>query len=141
MLMQTVRDLMKSDVLTVPQDMPFSELVRLIVVAGVHAVPVIDEQGTVVGVLSAMDLLRATEQAFDDERDEDEGDDPVAQLRLATAMKLASPEPTWVAPETSIGDVARLMRETGCHRVLVGTRARLEGIVTAFDLLAVVPSS
>jgi CBS domain-containing protein len=137
--MQIVRDLMERNVLTIPATMPFTEIVHLIVVAGVHGAPVIDDQGTVVGVISAMDLLRATEQAFDDERDEGEGSDPLAQLRSTTAIKLASPEPTWTSPETPAGELARLMRDGGIHRVLVGSQGRLDGIVTAFDLLRVVP--
>jgi CBS domain-containing protein len=137
--MQTARDLMQRDVLTIPAAMPFTEIVHLVVVAEVHGAPVIDETGAVVGVISAMDLLRATEQAYDDERDEGEGADPLEHLRSSTASRLASPEPTWVAPDTPAADIARLMRETGAHRVLVGAAGRLEGILTAFDLLRLVP--
>ena len=136
--MQIVRDLMQRNVLTIPATMPFTEIIHLIVVAGVHGAPVLDDQGLVVGVISAMDLLRATEQAYDDDRDDGEGCDPVAELRASTAITLASPEPTWVSPETPLGEVARLMRDTGTHRVLVGSQRRLEGIVTAFDLLRAV---
>ena len=139
--MQIVRDVMKVDVLTVPAAMPFTDVLHLIVVAGIHGAPVIDDRGAVVGVISAMDLLRATEQAYDDERDDGEGSDPEGELRSTTAIELASPDPTWVTPETSLGEVARLMRSAGTHRVLVGSGGRLEGIVTAFDLLCAVPAS
>ena len=33
------------------------------------------------------------------------------------------------------------MQETGSHRALVGSDGRLEGIVTAFDLLRLVPTA
>lgn len=132
--MPIVRDVMQRDVLTIPAAMPFAEILRVMVVAAVHGAPVIDENGKVVGMLSAMDLLRATEQAYDDERDEGEGADPLAQLRQATARQLASPEPAWVRPDAPLADVARLMKDTGSHRVLVGADGRLDGIVTAFDL-------
>lgn len=137
--MQIVRDLMERNVLTIPASMPFDEIVRLVVVAGIHGAPVIDEKGAVVGLISVMDLLRASDQAHDDDQDEGEGSDPGAELSSATAIELASPEPTWVSPDTPAGEVARLMRDAGIHRVLVGTRGRLEGIVTAFDLLRAVP--
>lgn len=136
--MQIVSDLMKRDVLTIPATMPFIEIVHLIVVAGIHGAPVVDDQGAIVGVISAMDLLRATHQAYDDERDEGEGADPVDRLQSSTAVELASPEPVWVLPETPAAEVARLMRDSGIHRVLVGSQGRLHGIVTAFDLLRAV---
>ena len=137
--MPTARDLMERNALTIPATMRFTEVVRLLVVTGIHGAPVVDEHGAILGVISAMDLLRATDQTFDDERDEGEGADPVAQLLDATALELATPEPTWVTPETPAADVARLMREGGTHRVLVGRDGQLEGIVTSFDLLRAVP--
>lgn len=136
--MQNARDLMEVNVLTIPANMPLAEIVRLIVVAGIHGAPVIDGSGAVVGLISVMDLLRASDQAHDDDHDEGESSDPEAQLCSRTAIQLSSPA-TWVSPETPAGDVARLMRGTGIHRVLVGTEGRLEGIVTAFDLLRAVP--
>lgn len=136
--MQLVRDLMKRDVLTIPKDMAFAEIVHLVVVAGVHGAPVVDDRGFVVGVISAMDLLRATEQAYDDDRDEDEGADPLSRLRSCTAIELATPEPAWVSADAPVSEVARLMREHGAHRMLVGSSEHLEGIVTAFDLLGAI---
>lgn len=139
--MQIARDLMERNVLTIAARMPFSEIVHLLVVAGIHGAPVVDENGAVIGVISVMDLLRASDQANDDERDEGEGADPGAQLRVATAIDLASPIATWVPPETPAGEVARLMREEGIHRVLVGVEGRLEGILSAYDLLRAVPKA
>lgn len=137
--MQTARDLMQRNALIVPASMPFAEIVHLFVMTGIHGAPVIDGNGAVVGTISALDLLRETDQALDDERDEGEGSDPVNQLQTTTAAELASPEATWVSPDTPIGQVARTMREEGIQRVLVGTDGRLEGILTPNDLLAAVP--
>lgn len=137
--MQIARDLMQRNALTIPTGMPFAEIVRLFVVTCIHGAPVVDSDGAVVGVISAMDLLRATDQAHDDDRDEGEDADPIAQLLTATAADLASPDATWVSPDAPVGEVAQIMRDAGTHRVLVGSNGRLEGIISAFDLLAVVP--
>jgi len=40
-----------------------------------------------------------------------------------------------VSPEMPLARVAQRMRADGIHRVLVGESGRLEGILTAFDLL------
>src|SRR5688572_27885540 len=137
--MQTARDLMQRNALTIPASMPFAEIVHLFVMTGIHGAPVVDGNGAVVGTISALDLLRETDQALDDERDEGEGSDPVNQLQTATAAELATPEAIWVSPDTPVGQVARTMREERIQRVLVGTDGRLEGILTPNDLLAAVP--
>jgi len=130
------RDLMEPNVLTIPADLPFRDVQHLLVQAGCYGAPVVDARGTVVGVVSAMDLLRAADQAYDDDLDPGEQDVPDAQA--ITAFELATPEPVWVAPDTSAEQVAQLMREHGIHRVLVGTDGKLLGVVSTLDLLRVV---
>ena len=51
---------------------------------------------------------------------------------------IATPEIIFVSPDAPAAEVAQLMRTEGIHRVLVGTKQRLEGILTAFDLLRAV---
>ena len=130
-----VRDLMQTAPLTVPATTPLLELQHLLVVAQVSGVPVVDPDGEVVGIVSATDVLRATDQAFDEDRDAAEPDILVDRLRTLTARDLATPEVIWVSPEMPLARVAQRMRADGIHRVLVGESGRLEGILTAFDLL------
>lgn len=143
------RDLMQVDPVTVLPGTPFWQVQHLFVVALISGAPVVDDRGTVHGVVSAIDLLRVADQAFDDEVDRE----PEAQrsfepstvelpeqLGSLTAIEIASPEPIWVSPDCEIREVARLMRARGIHRVLVGHDGRLAGILTAFDLLQAVSS-
>ncbi len=130
------RDLMTVETLSIPADLPFLELQHLLVEAQTHGAPVVDEGGTVVGIVTAMDLLRVADQAWDDESDEGESDDPLDELRRLTARDIASPDVVWVTAETPIASVADVMRREGIHRVVVGTDGRMEGVLTAFDLLA-----
>jgi len=130
------RDLMTVETLSIPADLPFLELQHLLVEAQIHGAPVVDEAGAVVGIVTAMDLLRVSDQAWDDERDEGETDDPLDELRHLTARDIATPEVVWVTAETPIANVADVMRREGIHRVVVGTDGRMEGVLTAFDLLS-----
>jgi CBS domain-containing protein len=130
---------MERDTVTIPASLPFAEVQHLLVVAGIHGAPVVDERGRVVGIVSAIDLLRAADEARDPDLDEGEGLVPGAHLHALTALDLASPAAVWVAPDAPAAEVARLMRHEGIHRVLVGADGRLEGILTAFDLLRTVP--
>lgn len=132
---QTARELMHVTPVTVPAHGTLPEVLHLLVVTGISGVPVVAASGAVVGVISSTDILRAVEQALDEDRDEGEPDDPLESLRTVTAGELATPEVVWVSPDAPVAQVAEVMRLEGIHRVLVGASARLEGILTAFDLL------
>lgn len=129
------RDLMQANLVTVRESSSLLDVIHLLVRANISGVPVVDAAGTVVGVISATDALQAFDQVFDDDQDEAEADEPLDRVRMLEAGDLATPEIVFVAPTASANEVARLMRNEGIHRVLVGTRERLEGIISAFDLL------
>lgn len=129
------RDLMERATLSVPTTMSLGEVQHLFVVAGISGAPVVDPHGAVVGVISAVDLLRAADQAGDEDLDPGE---PIApgEHDVRTAADIASPDPVWVSPTMPVDHVAQLMRRERISRVLVGDGGRLEGILTSFDLLA-----
>lgn len=129
------RELMHSEVVTVPAHASLLEVQHLLVVAQVSGVPVVNPGGEVVGIVSASDILRAMEQALDEDLDEGEPEDVLERLEAITAGAIATPEVIWVSPDASVASVAQVMRAEGIHRVLVGTREQLEGILTAYDLL------
>jgi len=136
--MHVARDLMHADPVTVPAAMPYLELQHLLVAAQINGVPVVDAAGAVVGIVTAADLLRAADQALDEDVDEGEPETIAARFEALTAGDLATREVIWVAPDMQIKRVAERMRADGIHRVLVGERGRLDGILTAFDLLQAV---
>jgi CBS domain-containing protein len=55
-----------------------------------------------------------------------------------SGLPVIAREVVWVSPDAELPAVAQVMRDEGIHRVLVGTPDRLEGILTAFDLLRAV---
>ena len=133
--MHTARDLMHVNAVTVPAQEPLLEVLHLLVVAGIGGVPVVGTRGEVVGVLSASDVLRAVEQACDEDRDAGEHDGLRDALQTMTAGDIATPDVIWVSPTTTAAQVSEIMRAEGIHRVLVGSNDHLEGILTSFDLL------
>ena len=54
----TVADIMTCVSINVHEHAPLSEAAALMTVAGVHRVPVVSDEGRVVGILSALDVLR-----------------------------------------------------------------------------------
>lgn len=131
------RELMQPNPVTVSSQTPLLELQHLLVVAHISGIPVVGADGQVTGVVSATDVLSAIEQALDEDHDPGESDDLLGELRAVTAGDIATPEVVWVSPDTPIAEVARTMRAEGIRRVLVGN-GRLEGILTAYDLLRAV---
>lgn len=136
--MRTARDLMHSNVVTVPAQESLLDVLHLLVVAGIGGVAVIGPRNEVVGVLSSSDVLRAIEQASDEDDDPDESDGLRASLQMVTAGHIATPDVVWVSASTTAAQVSEIMRAEGIHRVLVGSSERLEGILTSFDLLRAV---
>ena len=136
-----VRDVMTTDVVTVPADMRFKELAALLDRLKVSAVPVLGADGRVAGVVSEVDLLRKEEY----QQDPDARRPPRwrrwadrAKARGRTAADVMSAPAITVAPDASVVAAARLLDRHHIKRLPVaGTGGRLVGIVTPHDLLRV----
>ncbi len=136
-----VRDVMTTDVATVPTDMRFKKLAALLGRLKVSALPVLGPDGRVAGVVSEMDLLRKEEY----QRDTDATRPPRwrrwtdrAKARGRTAADVMSSPAITIAPEASVVAAARLMDRHHIKRLpVVGADERLVGIVTPHDLLRV----
>ncbi|MCU7731108.1 CBS domain-containing protein [Actinoplanes sp. KI2] len=137
----TVDDVMTRAVVSAEPATTFREIVDLLADRRISALPVVDEAGRVIGVVSETDLLRKVEYAggsepriFDGPRRRD--DRRRAQGR--TAAELMTTRPVVVSQGTSITSAARMMDEAGVKRLpVVDARGRLIGIVTRGDLLKV----
>jgi CBS domain-containing protein len=150
--MTYARDVMQRDVITIEAAASLLDAHRLFVKQEISGAPVVDEDGRVVGVLSARDLLRALDEARDGEevealyfRDATEfsGSDWDAmpedyhdRLAARTVSELMSPDVISVSPDAGIAEVARTLRANRVHRVLVATNDAFVGLISTFDLLA-----
>ncbi len=136
-----VRDVMTTDVVTVPSDMRFKELAALLDRLKVSALPVLGPDGHVAGVVSEVDLLRKEEY----QQDADAKRPPRwrrwadrAKARGRIAADVMSSPPITVVPDASVVAAARLLDRHHIKRLpVVGADGRLAGIVTPHDLLRV----
>jgi CBS domain-containing protein len=135
----TVRDVMTRRVVSVDRATSYRNLVDLLAEKRISALPVIDETGHVLGVVSETDLLRKIEynggaepRIFDGPRRRD--DRRRSQGRVAA--DLMSAPPIVVTADTSITAAARTMHRESVKRLpVVDEHGRLIGIVTRGDLL------
>lgn len=146
------RDLMQSHVLTVSPETPLLDVHRLFVEEEINGAPVVGDDGNVVGVITSRDLLRAVEEEHESAASApvyfreflefsgpDWGSPPqdlqdrLSQVTVADAM---TPEIVSVDVEAPIAEVARTLRRQHVHRVLVVEDGRLAGILSTYDLIA-----
>jgi CBS domain-containing protein len=130
----TVRDVMTDHPRTVLADTPLKEAARTMVRAGLGALPVIDDERRVVGMVSEREVIRhlLTTQVFSG------GDVRAAMAPLAggrTVRDVMSRQVMCVAPEQPIAEVASLMSNKDVDRVPVVREGQLVGFLTRGDIV------
>ncbi|MGW0821659.1 CBS domain-containing protein [Streptomyces sp. NPDC002845] len=132
----TVSEVMTHTVVAVGRDAPFKEVVELMQEWKVSALPVLEGEGRVVGVVSEADLLPKEEFRSADDR---EGR-PAERIKAAavTAGELMSSPAVTVHADASLAEAARIMARRRVKRLPVVDRiGMLEGVVSRGDLLKV----
>jgi CBS domain-containing protein len=137
----TVDDVMTQAVVSVRETASYRDLVDLLIARHFSAVPVVDEEHRVSGVVSETDLLRKIQYAGDDQprlferRRRRAGR---AKASAGTAADLMSTPPVVVAAGTPIAAAARTLDDHRVKRLpVVDGSGRLIGVVTRGDLLKV----
>ena len=119
---RTVSDVMTKRVHVASPLASFKQLVRLIAENRVSAIPIVDQMGVPIGIVSESDLLL-------NER-------TLARPQDAIASKFMTSPVITVAGDASRKQAASLMRERDVRRlVVVDDRGRIAGIVSRSDLL------
>ncbi len=135
-----VRDVMTLPVVAVGRDARFKEIVRAMGQWKVSAVPVLEGDGRVIGVVSEADLLPKEE--FRD-RDLPRSEQirhlsDLAKADAVTAEELMSTPAVTVHPDVTLAQAARIMAVKHIKRLpVVDDEDRLQGIVSRADLLKV----
>jgi CBS domain-containing protein len=144
----TVADIMDADPVAVQPDDDIETVVRLLRRHELPGVPVVNEGGRCIGIVTEADLVIADE----------EGDlhlphyielfggvvflEPLRhfeeRLRKATAMTVAdlmTEDPITIGPDASVRQAGRTIAERGHNRLPVVEHGRLVGVVTRVDVL------
>jgi len=138
----TVAEVMTTAVVSVPPHAPVPEVASTLYVAAVRAVPVLGDEGQLLGVISEADLMAAiaatepVEHRWGRPRHVHRGV-PVARPGARTAGELMSAVLVTIDPHATVAAAARLMREQGVNWLPVVADSRLVGVLGRSDLLAV----
>ncbi|MEV6113125.1 CBS domain-containing protein [Streptomyces sp. NPDC052109] len=135
-----VSDVMTHTVAAVGRRAPFKEIVRLMRDWRVSALPVLEGEGRVVGVVSEADLLPKEETRDEPETGYLQLRQPVdvAKADALTAGDLMSSPAATVRANATLAEAASTMAREGVKRLpVVDGTGLLEGIVSRADLLKV----
>jgi CBS domain-containing protein len=134
----TVKDVMTTEVVAVRRDTTFKEIAATLRRYRVSALPVVDDTGRVLGVVSEADLLAKEALADPGVVAEVLHHKDVRKAEGLTAGDLMTGEVVTVSPEDPVEQAARLMHFLKIKRLpVVNSGSELVGIVSRSDLLAV----
>ena len=135
----TVKEVMTTRVVAVRENASFKEMITKMRDFLVGALPVVDDAGKVIGVVSAADMLnkeadQASPPAFADLL---RFGDPAKAAGVTAADLMTSPA-VMIGPDEPVLEAARLMRDRRVKRLpVINTTGHLIGIISRTDALSV----
>ena len=138
-----VRDVMTTDVCTAAPDTTIGEVAQRLAGLRISAVPVVDLQGGVVGIVSESDLLRRMELGTEVQRhfwaalttSSDQLAKEFVRARARRAGDVMTTPVITVEDDAPLQDLADLFEENGIKRAPVVRDGKLVGIVSRADLV------
>ena len=127
------REIMTAPVVTIPAGLPLNQAAAAMVHRRLKRLPVVDERGALIGILSRVDLLRTVAQFPDRERPERPGSFSSGHVALERVTRREVPT---VFSNTPIAQVLQALISTRLNIALVVDPQRhVVGIVTSAELL------
>ncbi len=150
---KTVADWMNRDLLTVTPSTPLSEAVKLLVDRHIGGLPVIDDAGKLVGVISESDLMWR-EQGLEQPpymiflggviyfKNPLTYDRDLHKALGQTVGEVMTPHAISITANTPLPDAARIMHEKKIHRLpVVDENQHPIGIITEGDIVRAIASA
>jgi CBS domain-containing protein len=142
-------DVMVRNVLTVKPDTRIAEVARLLVENDISAVPVVDDQGQMLGIISEADLMRRAEIGTEKRRPWWlEAMTPATTLANEFAKshgkhvaELMSSQVVSASEDTPLIEIATLLERNQIKRVPITKEGKLVGIVSRSNIIQALASS
>ena len=144
--MLKAKDIMTEDLITVLPETEIAQATKLILEKGINGVPVVDEMGSLVGILCQSDLIAQQKKlpipsfftfldGFIPLTSIKQLEREAQKIAATTVAHAMTPNPVTVRPETSVEEVAALMVGKNFHTLPVVDEGKLVGIVGKKDVL------
>ncbi|MBC7355446.1 MAG: CBS domain-containing protein [Desulfomicrobiaceae bacterium] len=144
--MSTARDIMTTRVVTLSPATDITAAARLLLEHDINGAPVVDEAGTIVGILTQSDLVRLQKKlpvpslftvldGFLPLGSPAQYEQEVRRIAAATVADAMTTHVTTITPDTPLEKVASLMVDKKFHTLPVVDNGRLVGIVGKKDVI------
>ncbi len=142
------RDVMIAPVITVKPSSSVKELAQILLKNHISAVPVVDDEGKLIGIVSEGDLLRRTEASTGRRRPWwlllMTGEETLAAEYVKTHARKVGDimvcDVVTAAPDTPLDEIATLIERKSIKRVPIVSNGQLVGIVSRANLVQAVAS-
>jgi CBS domain-containing protein len=114
-------DVMVKDVITVSETTLLKDVTKMFGEKRITGAPVVNAEGSLVGVLSETDIIRKTTS--------------IGAWSPKTAGQIMTKPAVTVAPGETLQRVCELMHNRHIHRVVVAEGPQIRGIITTMDIL------
>lgn len=139
-----VRDFLRRDLTSVDRDTPLGQVIRLLEQSGHASLPVVDEEGRVIGVVSERDIIRALLPGYMDLLRSasflpslNQMAKKLREIAHLPVERFMTREVVACKPEDTDLHVADLMLRKGLKQIpVVDEAGRLVGVVRRIDLLS-----
>lgn len=144
--MPKVAEVMTREVITVKPDTPLRELAKILSANHINGAPVVDDEGTVLGVVCESDLVKQNKplhiptvfvllDAMIPLDNPWRLQKEFKRITATTVEEIYSRPPVCVSPDTDLSEVARLMAEERYYTVPVVDKGKLVGILGKRDVI------
>ena len=136
-----VKQIMQVNVQTVSPDDPVAKVARMIMLHRIAGIPVVDERGRVVGIISEQDILKAMFPSYSEfiessmsHRDFEDMEDRYLDVSKKKVRDLMKSPVFSIGPDTPVLKAASMMIIKRIRRIPVMDGDRLVGIVSQGDV-------
>lgn len=144
--MKYAREIMTKDVLTVQPQTSVNDLANLLTTQNINGVPVVDEDGKLIGVVTENDLVFQKKKvhiptvinildSFIYLQSQERMKKEMAKITGVTVESIYSREVISVNPETPIDEIATIMVEKNIHTIPVLDNGELVGVIGKRDII------
>lgn len=129
-----VADLMRADLKTVRMEATVADAVLTLADAHVSGLPVVDGAGTMVGVITATDILTAAAETESPRERE-------LLFERTLVRDLMTAKPLTIEPTATVQEAARQMLYLQVHRLFVEEDGELVGVISQTDVVQAVATA
>ena len=144
--MKKAADIMTADIITVTPETPVRELARILSLHNISGVPVVDNAGNLLGVVTENDLIDQTKKLHIPTvvtildsvfylENPDRMEKEMKKIAGTTVLDIYSSDIITVSEDTSLDEIATIMAEKNIHTLPVVREKKLIGVIGKKDII------